>query len=155
MTGLRWVARALLKRRALVCIHWRCCSSRDDNPPDDSLARPQSSPETLRGQRSGHCKLIPTRGAGLQPDAVGLLLSRLSGGPKKDILTDLVFKMFACKSLHCQPTAHSRNTQRRVSHDDTRIDLDHLDPSAGSGPSRRCNRHFNAMAARARDEPVS
>ena len=53
-------------------------------------------------------------------------------GPKKDILTDLAFKLFACTSLqdHRQPTAHSRNTQRRVSHDDTRIDLDHLDHSA-------------------------
>ena len=51
---------------------------------------------------------------------------------KKDILTDLAFKLFACTSLqdHRQPTAHSRNTQRRVLHDDTRIDLDHLDHSA-------------------------
>jgi hypothetical protein len=51
---------------------------------------------------------------------------------KKDILTDLAFKLFACTSLqdHRQPTAHLRNTQRRVSHDDTRIDLDHLDHSA-------------------------
>ena len=91
-----------------------------------------------------------------KPDHHKIIVMGAFEALKKDILTDLAFKLFACTSLqdHRQPTAHSRNTQRRVSHDDTRIDLDHLDHSA-SGPSRHCNRYFNAMAARARDEPAS